>query len=291
MGVAAGARVRRRLPVVALALLAISCGHGGQVDIATLSSSSDQVIWEAGEKAAQKKQWENARQYFKRLVEGFPQSRFGPSARLALGDSYFTEGGTANYILAIAAYREFLTLYPSHPRSDYAQFQVGECHFKQRNPPDRDSTETQKALEEFERLLDYYPSSSRVEEARKRIVTCRQELARGSYLVGYFYERTRKAYRAAVSRYDEVIKEYPDYEGMDEVLYHLARCLSLQGRNAEALPKIAQLLEGYPKSKFADDAQKLREEIQKVPSAPVAPSLPATTPSPAPTPSSPGSPF
>ena len=26
-----------------------------------------------------------------------------------------------------AAYREFLTLYPSHPKSDYAQFQVGEC--------------------------------------------------------------------------------------------------------------------------------------------------------------------
>ena len=50
---------------------------------------------------AEKKQWENARQHFKRIVDGFPQSEYGPAARLALGDSYFQEGGTGNYILAV----------------------------------------------------------------------------------------------------------------------------------------------------------------------------------------------
>src|SRR5207245_2892824 len=119
----------------------------------------------AGQKALEKHQYEAARQHFKRIIDGFPQSEYGPAARLALGDSYFQEGGTASYILAVAGYREFLTIYPSHPRSDYAQFQIGECYFKQRNSPDRDQTPTHNALEEYQRLLELYPSSSFLEQA------------------------------------------------------------------------------------------------------------------------------
>ena len=103
--------------VLLLTLLGPACASK-QADIATLSSNSDQVIWDAAQKAAEKRQWENARQHYKRIIEGFPQSQFGPAARLGLGDSYFEEGGTGNYILAVSAYREFLTFYPSHPRSD-----------------------------------------------------------------------------------------------------------------------------------------------------------------------------
>ena len=81
--------------MLAGALLLASCG-GTRPDIATLASNSDQVIWEAGQKAAEKKQWETARQHFKRIIEGFPQSQVGPQARLALADSYFQEGGAGN---------------------------------------------------------------------------------------------------------------------------------------------------------------------------------------------------
>ena len=50
-------------------------------------------------------------------------------ARLGLGETHFKEGGAGNLVLAISEYREFLTLYPSHPRSDYAQFQTAEAYY------------------------------------------------------------------------------------------------------------------------------------------------------------------
>jgi outer membrane assembly lipoprotein YfiO len=165
-------------------LLAYGCGHGGEVDIATLSSSSDQILWEAGEKAVKKKNWESARKIFKRIIDGFPQSEYGPGARLALGDSYINEGGLANSILAVSAYRDFLTLYPSHPKSDYAQFQLAECHYKQKNNSDRDQTETEKALVEYQKLLEFYPSSPHIDVARTRITDCRQGLARAEFTAG-----------------------------------------------------------------------------------------------------------
>jgi len=281
-----------RAAVVAAGLLAfVACGHG-QPDIATLTSNSDQVIWEAGQKALQKKDWESARQHFKRIVDAFPQSQYAPSARLALGDTYIEEGGTSNDILAIGAYREFLTLYPSHPKSDYAQFQVAESYFRQKSGPDRDQTQTLHALEEYERLLDLYPSSPYIEKARDRIKESRQNLARAEYMAGYFYQKTRQYCRAALARYEGIIKEYPDFDDLDLVLLHMAECLHAQGRTAEALPHLGRLLEDFPESGQADTARALMEEWSHEPPPPPAPAGAGPSPaaaSPSPTaPSPPG---
>jgi outer membrane protein assembly factor BamD len=265
----------------ALAVLVLSgCGSGGPVDIATLASNSAQVVWEAGQKAAEKKQWDAARQHFRRIIDGFPQSELVPQARLALGDSYFKEGGTANWILAAGAFREFLTFYPSHPRSDYAQFMSAESHFKQKNPPDRDQTATLSALEEFDRLLELFPDSPHVETARERITACRQSLARAEFLAGWFYQKTRQAYRAAIQRYEYLLKEYPDFAGVDETLLRLAQCLAFESRAAEALPHLARLEEEFPDSRFLPDARALAETLKAAPAAPA----PAASPSPGPSP-------
>jgi len=272
---------------------AFACAHGGEPDIATLASNSDQVIWEAAQKSAEKKNWEAARQAYKRIIEGFPQSEFGPAARLALADSYFQEGGTGSYILAVAQYRDFLTLYPSHPRSDYAQLQVAESYFKQKNSPDRDQTPTERALEEFVRLRDIYPQSQYLARAKERIDECRRNLADAEFRVGFFYQRTRQAYRSAIGRYEAILSRYPEFDRLDEVLYRLAECLSISGRAAEARPHLAHLLEKYPQSSFADSARKLMSDLEgSAPGTPPATSPPAS-PSPvppSPVPPSPGAP-
>lgn len=263
------------------------CAHSG-VDTASLASSSDAIVWDVAQKAYEKKQWETARQYYKRIVDAFPNSEYGPGARLGLGQSYFEEGGSGNYILAVAALREFLTLYPSHPRADFAQYLVAEAYFKQRNGPDRDQTATRKALAEYERLLDLYTSSPEVENARKRIRECRESLARSEYLVGWFYQKGRQAWRSAILRYEGLLADYPDYDGLDEVLYRLSQCLDAAGRRAEALPLLDRLLGEYPESSYAEDARRLKGEItermstpESLPAAPQPPPKPSPKPPPA----------
>lgn len=267
-----------RLATMALLALALGCAHGTEPDVSTLASSSDQIIWEAAQQAIEKRAWETARQYLKRIVDGFPQSEYGASARLALGDTYFEEGGAGNYILAIEEYRQFLTYYPSHPRSDYAQFRVAEAYFKQKNPPDRDQTPTRQALEDFTRLLEVYPNSTYGEQARQRIAACRASLAEAEFNVGYFYQRTRKAYRAAISRFEGTLSEYPDYPALDKVLFRLAQCLSFAARGAEALPHLAKLLEEYPDSRYSEQARALYRQL--------APKVPGLVPEPTPAPAS-----
>jgi outer membrane protein assembly factor BamD len=276
--------------VTGLLLAVAACGHG-QPDIATLTSNSDQVIWEAGQKALEKKDWESARQHFKRIIDAFPQSQYAPSARLALGDTYVAEGGTSNDILSIGAYREFLTLYPSHPKSDYAQFQVAESYFRQKSGADRDQTQTLRGLEEYERLLDLYPGSPYIEQARGRIKELRQNLARAEYMAGYFYQKTRQYCRAAVARYEGILKDYPDFDDLDLVLLHMAECLHAQGRTAEALPHLGRLLEDFPESAQAETARSLMEEWSNEPPPPPAPAGAGAVPSPEASPATPPSPL
>ena len=283
--------MRRALAVAGVALLSACSAH--QIDLEALSSASDQIVWEAAQKAVEKKDWESTRQYYRRLIDAFPQSEHQPEARIGLADSYFEEGGTASYVLAVSSYREFLTLYPQHPRSDYAQFRAAESYFKQKNTPDRDQTATQQALEEYERLLDVYPESSWIEPARERIRECRQSLARSHYGVGVFYQKTRQAWRSAISRYETILKDYPDFEKVDEVLYRMAECLGNAGRYAEARPHLARLQSEFPESPFVELAKKLEATFPPpgVPAVPVAPAADsATPPKPAPEPSAPSGP-
>jgi outer membrane protein assembly factor BamD len=275
---------RTRAAVLVLVLVSVGCAHGTEPDVSTLASSSDQIIWEAAQKALEKRAWQTARQYLKRIVDGFPQSEHGPGARLALGDTHFEEGGTANYIMAVEEYRQFLTFYPSHARSDYAQFRVAEAYFKQRNPSDRDQKPTEEALEEYRRLLETYPVSHYAEQARERIAVCRASLAQAEHYVGYFYQRTRRAYRAAITRYQNILRDYPDYPKLDEVLFRLGQCLDLSNRCAEALPLLAQLLEEYPQSRFSQDGRTLYQEVSVKCANPAPSASPAPSPSPPVTP-------
>ena len=267
MGVDQKPVMNKRAAVVALALFATACGNRRETDLALLGTNSDQLVWEAGQKAFSKKDWESARQHYKRIVEGFTNSQYVPAARLALGDTYFYEGGTASYILAIAEYQEFLNLYPSHPRSDYAQYQVADSYFKQKNGPDRDQEPTRRALDQFTRLLDLHPRSKLAEDARKRVVVCRQSLARAEFVAGYFYQRSRQAYRPAITRYQTLLTEYPDYTQLDEVLYRISQCLVATGRGAEAAPHLNRLMESYPRSEFVNDARELLGRVQTKPTA------------------------
>ena len=60
-------------------------------------------------------------------------------------------------------------------------------------------------------------------------------------MVAYFYQKSRSAYRAAIPRYEDILKNYPDFERTDETLLRLGQCLALSGRTAEAAPVLEEI--------------------------------------------------
>src|SRR5512143_3730195 len=106
---------------VALALLAAAAGGCASKDrqMAAGSSQPDKFLFDRGTESLNKRRWLKAREYFRQLVDNYPQSQYRPDAKLGLGDSYLGENTTESVILAVNEYREFLTFYPTSRRADY----------------------------------------------------------------------------------------------------------------------------------------------------------------------------
>src|SRR3954462_8231603 len=113
----------------------------------------DKFLWERGTEELNKKHWLTSREYFRQLMDSYPQSQYRADAKLGLADSYLGEHSSESSVLAINEYREFLSFYPTHRRAYYAQYKLGMCHFYQMHGPDRDQTETQEAIVELTTLV------------------------------------------------------------------------------------------------------------------------------------------
>ena len=123
------------------------------------TAEADKFLFERGEAAVKDEKWVDAREYFRNIVDNYPQSPFRPDAKLALGDTYLSQGGTENLLLAANEFREFQTFYPTHPRADYAQLQLARSYTRQMLAPERDQSATRDAIKEIEVFLQRYPNS------------------------------------------------------------------------------------------------------------------------------------
>jgi TolA-binding protein len=80
----------------------------------------------------------------------------------------FTRG---HYNLAIAAFREYLRLYPSTALAENAQYWIGEAHFslarahQARGESDRAVQELERAVQEFRKVVIAHPRGDRVPAA------------------------------------------------------------------------------------------------------------------------------
>src|SRR4026208_2499973 len=64
------------------------------------TADADKFLFDRGTAAAKDKKWLDAREYFRNIVDNYPQSTYRPDAKLALGDTYISQGSTENLLLA-----------------------------------------------------------------------------------------------------------------------------------------------------------------------------------------------
>jgi outer membrane protein assembly factor BamD len=141
-------------------------------------------------------------------------------AKLAIADSWYKEGGTAALMQAESEYKDFITFFPNAPEAAEAQMRVGDIYFRQMDKPDRDYTKATHAEEEYRLMLEQFPESSLVPQARQRLREVQEVLAEREAEIGDFYA-SRSAWPATIARYQTVVDTYPEYSHMDDVLVGL----------------------------------------------------------------------
>lgn len=250
------------LGAVTLAL-GLACSSRPLAEIPT-GAQADRRLLALGQQSLEDRDWEQARTWFRQLLDSYPRSQFAGDARLGIADTYNNQRGAQNALLAATEYRDYLTFFPNHPRADYAQFQIAYGHFERRRSADRDQEDTELAATEFEKLLELYPNSRYAEEARVHLAECRNDLATSVLLKAEFYQDHRKWCRGAIPRLEDVLRDFPDFDRRAEVRERLGRALSDCGREQEALVHYQKIVEEHPDSVHLEEArQRIREILAR----------------------------
>ena len=235
------------------AVFLVLSGCGGGNDAAKLTrellTMPKEEAYARGEGLVKKKKYETGRQYLRFVAENYANDPIGRQAALRLADSFFDEKTQLGYLEAGVRYRDFRNRYPSHPKSDYALFRLAQCSDLQAERPDREQTNTRLAATSYRELIINFPDSPYATEARVRLGVIRGLLAEHEYLVGHFYLK-RKAWLAAKGRMDMILAAYPEYAGLDKVLYESGLLERKMGHADEARSFWERLQKDYPASPF-----------------------------------------
>ena len=256
---------RRSLPLhskwqaVAALLFLAACSSNPPVTAGP--GEADQILLDRGQAALKERSWTRARTYFSELLESYPQSPLRADAKLGVGDSYLGENNSASYVYAQNEYREFLAFYPTNPKADYAQMQLGMVHFNQMLSPQRDQTETREAIKEFQTFVDRYPRSPLMTQVQQRLREAKDRLSEWDLQVANFYLSIRH-YSGAEPRYRDLLKSDPEFTRKDSVYFHLAETLEKSRRPAEALPYYERLVNEYEQSEHLEEARRRIDRLK-----------------------------
>src|SRR5262249_6051507 len=149
---------RRLLPVSSVAVLALMLAgcHNKRVvnPIADLGSKQpDKVLFDRAMDAMKHNRFDVARITLQTLINTYPDSEYIARAKLAVGDSWYAEGGPAAFAQAENEYRDFETFFPNMPEAAEAQLKIADIHFRQMEKADRDFTHAKRAEEEYRQLI------------------------------------------------------------------------------------------------------------------------------------------
>jgi outer membrane protein assembly factor BamD len=232
------------------------------------SKQPDKVLFDKSMTSMKKGRYDVARLTLQTLLNTYPDSEFRMRAKLAVGDTWFKEGGAAALTQAEAEYKDFITFFPNAPEAAEAQMKVGDIYYQQMEKPDRDYTNAQRAEEEYRVMLNQFPDSALIPRAKQKLRDVQEVLAERESEIGLFYE-SRENYSAAIARLDTVVDTYPLYSKSDQALIGIGDAYSGEARRMQLAPGLPGAVRERMYAMYMDRAaQAYSKVITRYPMAP-----------------------
>src|ERR1035437_7496587 len=240
----------RRIPLIAvfgmLLVITVACSNKKSVNpLANIGSKQpDKVLFDKAMDAMRHNRFDVARLTLQTLINTYPDSEYIARAKLAVGDSWYAEGGTAALAQAEQEYSDFEIFFPNMPEAAEAQLKIANIHYQQMEKADRDYTHAKRAEDEYRKMILQYPESKLVPEAKQRLLEVQEGLGEREFEIGRFYY-LRQSYPASIARLQSLVEKYPLYSRADEALYllgqdyegQIARMRTAPTCDAQGLPR------------------------------------------------------
>jgi outer membrane protein assembly factor BamD len=253
------------LGCLALAFLASCGGYPDDIDIGQGLDETDRNLMERARVDLRRGNYTRARLMLQTLMGTYPDSEYVEDAMYAAAESYYQVGARADMVQADSEFNRFQVFFPTSDKADDAQMMRAMTHIRQMQKSDRDPQEALLAEQALETLISDYPDSNLLEEAKVKLRAVQDVIADGYLKIGNHYF-TIGAYLAALSRYDDVLEEYPDFSGIPEVTYRVGEVYRRAGDLPQSVVYYSRIVRDHPYSEFSERAvERLTEMGQPVP--------------------------
>jgi outer membrane protein assembly factor BamD len=242
--------------IVALPLLVSGCLSGEpDVDLATYVQETEpaDALYNQGLANLNAGRLKEASRKFDAVDRQHPYSEF---ARKSMVMGAFANYRQGNYDEAINAAKRYVALYPSSEDAAYAQYIVGLSYFRQIRDVTQDQKESRRAIEAMDEVVQRWPDSEYVDDARAKVRFARDQLAGKEMQIGRYYLE-RREFIAAAKRFRYVVENYSNTRHVEEALARLTETYFAMGLTSEAQTAAAVLGHNYPDSEWYKDAYAL----------------------------------
>jgi outer membrane assembly lipoprotein YfiO len=239
-------------------------GGGGNDEydelIGNVSPGRDRELFIVATREVRKKNYDVGRLLYQTIITTYPDSPYLPMSKLAVGDSFFVEGGSGSLIQAIASYQDWLTFFPTHPLADRVLLKIAESEMRQIGLPDRDPQHARRAEVKLKALLDKYPNSILRDAAVERLRQVQDNLGlHNLYVANYYYnlsvDQKKGGLKGSQSRFREIIEKYPNFCFMDEALYKLAVTYLMEEETDQAARYFQRIISDFPNSDYVEKSK------------------------------------
>lgn len=244
------------LSMVGAPLLVSGCMTSeADVDLATYVEETDpaDALYNQGLANLNAGRLKEAGRKFDAVDRQHPYSEF---ARKSMVMGAFTNYRMGNYDEAINAGKRYVSMYPSSEDAAYAQYIVGLSYFRQIRDVTQDQKESRRAIEAMDEVVQRWPESEYVEDAKTKIRFARDQLAGKEMQIGRYYLE-RREFIAAAKRFRAVVESYSNTRHVEEALARLTETYYAMGLTSEAQAAAAVLGHNYPASQWYKDSYAL----------------------------------
>src|SRR5580658_5466661 len=232
------------------------------------SKQPDKELFDKAMLALKKGKFDVARLDLQTLLNTYPETEYAMRAKLAIGDTWYREGGSAALAQAEAEYKDFITFFPNAPEAAEAQMKVGDIYYQQMEKPDRDPQNAENAEKEYRNMINMFPDSTLVPRAKQKLRDVQEVLAEREAEVGLYYF-SREDFNASIARLSTVVDTYPLYSKSDQALLAIGDAYAGEAHNVRITPRLPGAIKERLSAVYLDRAaQAYARVITRYPMAP-----------------------
>lgn len=253
------------------AMLLSSCGEYNKL----LKSTDYEYKYEAAKNYFAKGQYNRAATLLNELVAILKGTDKAEESLYMLGMSYYNQ---KDYQVAAQTFIQYYNVYPRGTFAELARFHAGKSLYLDTPEPRLDQSGTYSAIQQLQMFMEYFPESSKKDEAQNMIFALQDKLVMKEYLAAKMYYNLGNYlgnnYLSCVITAQNALKDYPYTNMREDISILILRAkyeMAIHSVDDKKMDRYRETVDEYyafknefPESKHLKEADNIFKESQKI---------------------------